>query len=289
MLSNTISNFLTERAAIRYSPNTIRCYRNTFDKLLQKMGDPPIENITRNDIIEFLNAQDAISAKTLRNYHADLSALWQWAMEKHLCGENIIRTIRAPIADKKEIIPFAKIEVLALLKQVRKADNVVLGLRNVAIIYLLLDTGIRASELCGIKVKDINKAASHITVMGKGRKERNVPISTSTMSKIIAYISMRNIKTEWAFTTVRNRKFTRDRLGHILHVLGLEAGVTKVYPHRFRHTFAIQFLRNGGNIYSLQKILGHTTLDMVKRYLAIAQIDLERDHAKASPVEHWIS
>jgi site-specific recombinase XerD len=247
-----------------------------------------IQSVTRDNIIEFLNSQGDISAKTLRNYHSDLSALWQWATERSLCEENIIRTVRAPIADKKDIIPLSKIEVFAVLNQARKIENAVLSLRNEAIIYLLLDSGIRASELCGITIKDINKVVSHITVLGKGRKERSVPISTTTMNKIMAYTTMRSMKTERIFTTRMNQEFTRNRLGHLLRYWGFEAGVPGVYPHRFRHTFAIQFLRNGGNIYSLQKILGHTTLDMVKRYLAIAQIDLDRDHAKASPVENWI-
>lgn len=288
MLSHTIAKFLEERTASRYSPNTIRGYKNTFEKFLKSRDDTPLENITRDSVIQFLKSQDTVAAKTLRNYHSDLSALWQWATEKHLCKENIIRSIRPPIADKKDITPLAKSEVLAILKDVRKSDNV-LTLRSLAIIYLLLDTGIRASELCGIKVKDINKVTSRVKVLGKGRKERYVPISMTTMSKLNAYIAMRNTKTEWAFTTARNRKLTRDSLGHILRVLGLEAGVPNVHPHRFRHTFAIQFLRNGGNIYSLQKMLGHTTLDMVKRYLAIAQLDIDRDHAKASPVEHWMA
>lgn len=65
-------------------------------------------------------------------------------------------------------------------------------------------------------------------------------------------------------------------------------GQRKVAENSNNYSSAIQFLRNGGNIYSLQRILGHATLDMVKRYLAISQIDLDRDHAAASPVTHWL-
>jgi len=79
----------------------------------------------------------------------------------------------------------------------------------------------------------------------------------------------------------------RSALQQLLEVIGVRAGVSNCHPHRFRHTFAIQFLRNGGNIYTLQAMLGHTTLDMVKKYLAIAQTDLDRDHEKASPVKGW--
>lgn len=288
MLRDSITTFLEERKAARYSPHTIRCYKVTFEKLVAQLGNIPIERIRRDDIICFLNSQSGISAKTLRNYHADLSALWSWSVARGQCDENIVRTIRAPIAEKPEILPISKVELLALLDTARQSD-LLTSMRNEAIILLLVDSGIRASELCALKIKDFNRITSHILVFGKGKKTRNIPISPITLEKIITYIESRPGKSKYLFTTKDNQPISRIHLGNILERLAQRARINHVYPHRFRHTFAIQFLRNGGNIYSLQKILGHTTLDMVKRYLAISQVDIDNDHAAASPVKHWLS
>jgi site-specific recombinase XerD len=286
-LSTTIPDFLLERQAARYSANTLRCYRVTFKKLANFLGDIPFRDISRTRIIEFLSQQTDISAKTLRNYHADLSALWEWAVQRDLCDENIMRTIRMPIPEKKEVIPLERAEILALISQSAESSSQVIALRNKAILYTLLDTGVRASELCGLKIQHINQVTKRLVVFGKGRKERQIPVSDDTLAVIKNYLKQNNSR-EWVFTTFDNRPLSRHRLADILETIGNHAGVAKVYPHRFRHTFAIQFLRNGGNIYSLQRILGHTTLDMVKRYLAISQVDLDRDHAAASPVTHWL-
>ena len=79
---------------------------------------------------------------------------------------------------------------------------------------------------------------------------------------------------------------TQDVL-QLVKRLGENAGVINVYPHRFRHTFAIEFLRNGGNVFELQQLLGHSDLEMSRRYAQIAQIDLETSARKASPADRW--
>ena len=87
--------------------------------------------------------------------------------------------------------------------------------------------------------------------------------------------------------TITGRPMDRVVLLEMLKDLGAKVGVADCHPHRFRHTFAINFLRNGGNVYELQMALGHTTLEMVRVYLALAETDLQRAHEEASPVTKW--
>jgi site-specific recombinase XerD len=87
--------------------------------------------------------------------------------------------------------------------------------------------------------------------------------------------------------TNRETKMQRRQLLRRLQKIGERAGLTDITVHRFRHTFAIQFLRNGGNIFALQQALGHSTLNMVRRYLAIVDSDMEKTHQIASPITNW--
>ncbi len=286
LFSIAVKQFIEERVAMRYSPHTIRDYEVTYRKFLAHAGDMDIRAVNKKQIVQFMASQANVSAKTLRNYHADLSALWQWAIQQGVCSENPVRQIKAPVAEKKTIIPLSKAEITDLLEGISQSRY---PHRDRAIILTLLDTGIRATELCNLQIKDLNRVAGHIRVIGKGKKERLVPVSNELIQIIDEYLETRGDVPNTAplFALKCGKPLERVKLRKILAELGDKRGVSHVFPHRFRHTFAIQFLRNGGNIYSLQKILGHTTLDMVKRYLAIAQYDVDHDHAIASPVKCW--
>ena len=148
-------------------------------------------------------------------------------------------------------------------------------------IMLLLDTGLRASELINLERADIDLTKNRLKVIaGKGNKDRLLPFSPRTGSALFRHMAQLE-PGEKPFG------IARYSLNHLLTKIGKRAGVADCHPHRFRHTFAISYLRNGGDPYTLQDILGHSTMEMVRRYLALAQVDIEAAHNRASPVEHW--
>jgi integrase/recombinase XerD len=168
--------------------------------------------------------------------------------------------------------------------------------RDQTIIRTLLDTGVRAGELCGMTYGGLNLSNNSIRIRGKGPgrdpKERQVYFGKRTGQALWKHLTPRldTIKeADRVFTAVLSdpRPLTPTHLARLIRNLGRRAGVKKVRPHKFRHTFAINYLRNGGDLLTLQALLGHSSLDMVKRYARVAQTDLKEAHRKASPVDKW--
>ena len=124
----------------------------------------------------------------------------------------------------------------------------------------------------------------------KGGKGRFVYLGRAARRSVWRYLAEREDGEDPEaplFITKSFRAFNKDALRQLIKSLGEKAGVQKCYPHRFRHTFAITYLRSGGDVFTLQMLLGHSSLDMVKRYARVAEIDTERVHRKASPADNW--
>ncbi len=300
--SQALEGYILAAQARRLSIHTIADYSNTFRKFADHLAsDPPIGSITADQVRAFFATQVELSKKTLLNYHTGLSALWTWALREHLVEHNIVRDVAAPRAEDRAIIPFSESDIRAMLKALdrsrlytrpgkRPCDNALpSAVRNRAILLLLLDTGLRASELCDLHILDVDIHNHRLTVMGKGSKERMLPFSAQTGQAIWRYLSTRKDArvSEPLVVTTDSRPLGRDDLRRLVAAIGQRAGVPDVYPHRFRHTFAITYLRNGGNAFTLQMMLGHSTMDMVRKYLALAQTDIEAAHRVASPVANW--
>jgi len=289
-----IEGFQLACRARKLSDHTIADYMNTLYKFVS-FTNP--ETATRTQIREFL-ASRKVSNKTLLNYHIGLSVFYKWVVEESLRSDNPMLGIKRPKPETRVIqpIPFEHIKlILAAIDrsapykrpgQRSCTHTIPSAKRNQAIILLLLDTGMRVSELVGLKCADLDLKQLIIKLFGKGHKERIVSISTRTAQTIWRY-RPQQIPSEYLFTDDHNHALGRNAINQILRRLCKKAGVPLYSPHDFRHTFAVEYLRNHPNIYTLQETLGHTTLDMVRQYLVISQSDIREAHRRASPVEHW--
>jgi len=282
-LSEVIQDFLNAKKAERLSHYTIRSYESItriFKSYFE--GDPVFCEITSREIRAFLASLDHLKNKSLYNYHVCLSSLWTYAISENIVLVNEVQKIKKPKYLKKRIIPFTDKELKKIIRACRSK-------RDEAIIFILLDSGLRAAELLNLTVQDWEPGLL-IVRKGKGNKARVAPISKKTEKKIFQNLSSRRIDLggisggDALFASnISGKRLNYNSLRSILRGIEKIAGF-HIHSHRFRHTFAIKFLKNGGDIFSLQKILGHTTLEMVRHYLDIANEDLFRSHEKASPI-----
>ncbi|MBN1368298.1 MAG: tyrosine-type recombinase/integrase [Dehalococcoidales bacterium] len=224
----------------------------------------------------------------VNDYMRSLSAFWAWLFREEIIDINVFTKVKIPKAPHRIIVPYFTEQIDALLAVVDGRTSV--GCRDLAIVLLLLDDGPRASELCQFELENLDLNQRLLKAKGKGDKERILPLGTKTQRAIWKYIEHSrpepaNPRANYLFLTRDGQQLTRRHIGTILKRYGEKVGV-KYSPHRFRHTFAINFLRNGGDVFSLQRILGHTTLDTVRIYVNLANIDIQDAHRRCSPVDN---
>ena len=164
-----------------------------------------------------------------------------------------------------------------------------IGLRDYTILLTLIDTGLRVSELCGLGVCDIDWSSGFMRVLGKGSKERLVPFGTTLRRALHEYIGRKGQfgGDHYLFVNQFAQRLDRRVVRLILLKLGEKAGVkgVRISPHTCRHTFAKNWILNGGDPFSLQRILGHTTQQMVSHYVNLAANDIRVQHSKFSPAD----
>ncbi len=160
--------------------------------------------------------------------------------------------------------------------------------RNKAILYMFLDTGLRLSELANLQLSDINVERGTIKVVGKGNKERLVRIGLKTQKALWSYLARRNNNMDYVWIGKDNNQTAADSIAQMVRKLGKRLDIT-LSPYKLRHSFAISFLGNGANPFELQLALGHTTLEMTRRYTqALGFDDVFKWHVIASPVDRLI-
>jgi integrase/recombinase XerD len=323
-LSVAIEGFIGYKEAAMKSDYTLRNYRQELSRFSEWVGGREVTPKLIEDYLLYLRRNfkithrggkpiklkegeeyKSLSQKSIFNAYSSLSAFFKWYSTEFEVP-NPFRVGKITNR-KRKVHPLEQDEIDRLLRACdystrystrQKQYNAKRSTqrRDKALLILMVDTGMRVSEVCGADIGsvDLRKNCIHIRWWtSKGSKERYVYFGVTCRQALWRYLIERYpdgdfLEDEPLFMDEYNqRRISRSGVLQLIKRLGAKVGVRNAHPHRLRHTFAINFLRNGGNIYELQAQLGHEDLDTCKEYLEISEKDVAKTMRRASPADNW--
>ena len=286
-LSAAADGFLAMCRARNLSPNTCEYYRhrlNAFRTYLE--ADMPPDAVTADVIRDFLSFElERNSPTTAQHSYCALRAFFAYLESEGFVSDNPMTRVAKPKRKQSVLPTLSAAQVDALLATCGRDFY---GVRDKAIILTLIDCGLRVSELVTLKLDDVDLAQQTLLVLGKGAKERLVPFGGTVKQALMSYITRRGeLSTDALFVGHLGEPMTRYAVRWMLRARGRMAGITgvRLSPHTLRHSFAVSYLRAGGDTFSLQKILGHSSLEMSRRYAELADEDVFERHRLCSPAD----
>ena len=293
VLSEAISEFILEQRVRGNSNATVSYYRNVLGYFLEFSGNVDVTELTLHRCREYYLqlAQDEINSVSVQSYIRGLRAFLRWLYDNEYITENICAKFKLPKATRKVIDVLTEEEIALLFDSILGRHE--LAVRNRLIVALMLDCGLRRHEVVTLTVSAVHLRDRYIIVQqGKGDKQRVVPFGKFTAKLVERYLKLtaQRLPREALIIKLSGdgpaEGITDTTLIQLFRKLKKRTGIYRLKPHLLRHTFATRYLENGGNIYSLQQILGHTSLDMVKRYLHLANTRIRKDFSRFSPLDN---
>ena len=291
-LSDAIDGYLLFKAT-RASPETIKVDRVQLRQFLAWYGDHDVCQVTADDVRRYLayHLDRGLSRHTVRRHHAVIAALYAWLIspEIALAEVNPVRAVPAPRLPQQKVKSLTHDQIDALLEAATRSRT---KRRNRALILFLLDTGARASEVAGVRLAGADLNSGRVRVEGKGRKQRYVYLGKRTLSAVWLYLKEERpepmqVGDDHLFLTDDGYPITRHTLRGIMCRLSHAVGF-HVHTHQFRHTAAIERLRNGMDLVSVQHLLGHESIAVTRGYLeALTDQDVEERAQRTSPGDNW--
>lgn len=290
-LSEVVSDFLLTREASGRTAATVGWYAVRLGRLVAQLGDPPADRVTPAEIRRWLVAvKTGTAGREVRDSYVEGHRKAAAAMFAFAERERILR--RSPMAGiakyriaHRELAFPGRAEIARLLGSLADRGQ---GRRNRAMIAVLYDCGVRVGELVHLTLRDARLERGELVVRGK-TGEGTVPISASAAALVRDYLERYRPASPYdaLFLSRDGAPLHETAVNQWLRRLARRAGIERgiIHPHAFRHAFATDYLRNGGDALTLQKILRHRTADMTRRYVHLASADVQARHRLASPFE----
>ena len=229
-----------------------------------------------------------VTPGTVKTYHRILKAFFNPLVNEGKLDTSPMERINPPIDRPDQVVPFTMEQLTALLTAAAKGNN---PKRDEAVLLLLLDAGLRASEMCDLLLSDVDFGGGIVTVRdGKGGKPRTVPFCGHTKKALFQYLKEgKRDMSDPLFLADRGGAggaMSRHGLRFLINRLAKRAGISgsRLSPHKMHHSFACCFITAGGNVASLQMMLGHTTAKQSLAYVNMANADVTAAHRAFSPV-----
>jgi len=287
-----IESFLIDRKSQGLSKETIRFYQKKlkyFEKYCEDLAVTQIDQITPDLIRRYLLELSAThNAGGVHACFRPLRTFLLWVEEEEIMPvdwRNPIRKVKAPKLPVEPIEPVTLEDIHALLET---CDRNFSGARDKVVILGLLDTGVRAQEFLNLNLEDVDLANGAVLIrQGKGHKPRMVFLGRKTIRAIRAYLRKRHDTNPALWVSIYGDRMTYAALRCMLRRRAQQAGIEDIpTPHDFRRAFALIMLRNGVDIFTLQKLMGHSDLQVLRRYLAQTDQDIHVAHMRGSPVDN---
>jgi len=298
-IQDALTAYRTYARAEGKSPKTISWVVNSVGYFADFLGPDrqDIGDIKGNDLRRFIIAlQDKpkfsnhpynrsqtakLSPQSIDNYCRGIRSFFAFLKREGFIGTNSIAKVTLPKIPEIVIPTFSEGEIAKLLSQPNARSHE--GYRDYCILLTLIDTGIRLSELANLKLDDIDYEQNLFLVMGKGKRERFVPFGRRVAKALMKYqVKCRPepIGTENFWLRQDGRPLLAKRIEKLISRYGKQAGLKRCYAHKLRHTSSVMYLRNGGDVFSLQKKLGHRSLVMTRHYSNLADSDVRAQHLR---------
>ena len=291
-LKEAFEEYIKEKEAHNISEATIRNYKLSFKIFCNESNytdETTCDEVSNQDIFKWINdlKLDGVKATSINHYLRDIRAFLYWCMEDKKYIEEPFK-IKQIENQEEEIKLFTDDELIALLEKPDRRDD--FGeWRTWAIVNWVLATGNRAATICNVKIEDVSFSERKIYLThNKNKRFNSITLSSSLESAIKEYMRMWRkdaTKDSWLFPSVGDEKLTTNALRLSFGRYCKGRGVEKSNIHGLRHNFAKGWVLNNGNMFALQSILGHSTLDMTRKYVRMFSEDIKEDYDKFSPLD----